>query len=118
MPWKDVFSMSLLPNHLHQYPLGPLAIELAVEDLLPRAEVQFAIRDGHNDFPAHDLTFHVGVGVVFSGSVVGITLGGGIKRGELLQPFFVVLVQARLIVVNKNPGGDVHGVAHPPLGYS
>src|SRR5688572_25618038 len=33
----------LLANNLHQHPLGPVAVKLAVEDLLPRAEVEFAL---------------------------------------------------------------------------
>ena len=32
----------LLPNHLHQLPLWPAPVELAVEDLLPQAEVELA----------------------------------------------------------------------------
>ena len=42
------------------------SVELAVEDLLPGAEVEFAAGHGNNDLPTHDLTFHVRVGIVFS----------------------------------------------------
>ena len=35
----------LLPDQLHQYPFPPPAVELAVEDLLPRPEVQPAVGD-------------------------------------------------------------------------
>jgi hypothetical protein len=38
----DRLRESSLPNHLHQHPLRAASIELAVEDLLPRAEVELA----------------------------------------------------------------------------
>ena len=37
-----------LPEDLDQYPLPPAAVELAVEDLLPGAEVEPAVRDRHH----------------------------------------------------------------------
>jgi hypothetical protein len=66
----------LLPNHLDQYPLSSPPIELAVEDLLPRAEVEAAVRDRYYDLAAHDLAFQVRVGVVFSRSVVPVVADG------------------------------------------
>src|SRR5207244_270545 len=53
-----------LSNNLHQHPFRPPAVEFAVENLLPRAEVEFAFGDRHDHFAAHDLPFVVGVGVV------------------------------------------------------
>jgi len=44
-----------LPNNLHQYPLLPSSIELSVENLLPRPEVEFALRDGDHNFTPHHL---------------------------------------------------------------
>ena len=64
----------LLPNDLDQHPLAPAAVELAVEDLLPRAEVELALGDGHDDLAAHDLPLQVGVGVVLAGAVVVVVL--------------------------------------------
>jgi hypothetical protein len=58
---------SLLPNNLHQHPFAPPAIELAVKDLFPWAEIQPSFRDCHHYLPAHDLPFHVSVCVVFAG---------------------------------------------------
>src|SRR5436305_6543179 len=63
---------SLLPNHLHHHPLRPSPVELAVEDLLPGAEVELAGGDGDDNFAAHDLPLEMGVGVVFPGAVVAI----------------------------------------------
>ena len=34
------------PNDLHQHPLLPSSIEFPVENLFPRAEVEFAFGDG------------------------------------------------------------------------
>ena len=74
-----------LPNNLHQHPLPPPPLKLAVEDLLPRAEIQLALGDGDDHLAAHDLAFHVGVGVVLPGAVVVALRGRGVG-GELLQP--------------------------------
>ena len=44
-------------------------------------------------------------------------------RGESLQPFLIVLVQAGFVVVNKDGGGDMHRIGqqqallHPALAY-
>ncbi len=54
----------LFADDLDQDALAAAAVELAVEDLLPRAEVELAIGDGDHHFPAHDLALEVGVGVV------------------------------------------------------
>src|SRR6185295_10546777 len=99
-----------LPDHLHQHPLRPAAVELAVEDLLPRAEVELPLRDRDHDLPAHHLPFVVGVAVVLAGLVVVVALGARVVGGEPLEPLLVVLVQARLVVVDEDGRGDVHRV--------
>jgi hypothetical protein len=90
---------------------GSSAIEFAVEDLLPGAEVELSPGDGDDHFSAHELALHVGVGVVLPGAVVGVSRGRGVERGEFLEPTAVVLMQAGLVVVDENAGSDVHGVA-------
>src|SRR5678815_4608826 len=67
--------IDLLSNNLNEHPLAASSIEFAVKDLLPRTEVELAATDCNHHFPAHDLTFHVRVGVVFAGAIVQI-LGG------------------------------------------
>ena len=42
-------SKLLLPDDFHQYALAPVAVKFAVENLFPWAEVQFSLRDGHDD---------------------------------------------------------------------
>ena len=77
--------------------------------MFPRAEVQSAVGNGKHNLTAHYLTFHVGIGVVFARTVVVIALRRSIKRREGLEPEFVVVVQPRLVVVDKDRGSDVHG---------
>ena len=100
----------LFADDFDQDTLGPSSIEFAVEDLFPGSEVEPALRDGDDDFAAHDLPFHVGVGVILAGAVVCVALGRGVKWGEFFEPLLVVLVQARFVVVDENRRGDVHGV--------
>src|SRR5262249_44140621 len=60
--------LPLFSDDLDQHSLGPPAVELAVEDLLPRAEVELALGYRHHDLAAHDLALVVGVGVVLAGA--------------------------------------------------
>ena len=96
-------SVPLLPDDLHQDALSSAAIELTVEDLFPRAEVELALGDGHDDLAAHDLAFHVGVGVVLAGAVMAV-LAGRRVRGEFFKPLVVVGEQALFIVVDVDAG--------------
>ncbi len=101
--------VSSFPNDLHQHPLAAAAVELAVEDLLPGAEIEPAIGDGHHHLPAHDLPFQVGVGVVLP-DVVAVLRHRGMG-GQSLQPEVIVVVQARFIVIDEDRRRDVHRVA-------
>ena len=87
-----------------------MAIELAIKDLFPRAKIKSALRDGYHHFPAHDLTFQVSIGIVFTGAVVVVVVRIGIKGRELLEPDTKVVMQAAFIVVDKNAAGNVHAV--------
>ena len=40
-------------NYLHQHPLSAAAIKFAVENLFPRAEVELAFSNRHDNFTAH-----------------------------------------------------------------
>src|SRR5438270_875479 len=91
----------LLADDLDQDPLGTSAVELAVEDLLPGAEVQLSLGDRDDDLSPHDLPLEVGVGVVLAASVVVVGLRRGVERGQALKPLGIVVVEARLVVVNK-----------------
>ena len=49
---------------------GALAVELGVEDALPRAEIEAAARDRQSRLVVEQQGFEVRVGVVFAGLVV------------------------------------------------
>ena len=68
----DPRSSHLLPNYLHENAFAPFSIELSIENLLPGSEIEFAACDCHDYLSAHDLSFHMGIGVVFPGTVVVI----------------------------------------------
>src|ERR1041385_1282032 len=99
----------LIPDDLNQRAFLAAAVKLAIEDLLPWSEVEFAARDGDNDFAAHDLPLHVRVRVIFASSVVQVLRGRRV-RGEFLEPFLIIGVEARFIVVDEYGSSDVHGV--------
>ena len=40
----------LLPDDFHERALAPVAVEFAVENLFPRAKIQFSFGNGDNDF--------------------------------------------------------------------
>ena len=49
-----------------------MAVKFSVEDLLPRAEIQFPLRDRYHYFATHDLSFQVRISVILSCPVVVI----------------------------------------------
>ena len=100
----------LLPNDLHQHPLPSPPVKLSVENLFPGAKVEFAFGDRDDDFAAHDLAFHVRVGIVLPGAVV-VILRSWRMRSELLKPDVVIVEKSIFGVVDVNAGRDVHGVA-------
>ncbi len=76
----------LFPNDLHQHPLPSPPIELPVEDLLPRPEVQPPFGHGDYDFSSHDLPLDMRVGVVFPGVVVAVLAGRVVRRDPARAP--------------------------------
>jgi len=59
-------AFTLLADYLNQRAFFSSAVEFSVEDLLPRAEVEFAVCDRCNNLPAHDLSLQMAVCVVLS----------------------------------------------------
>jgi hypothetical protein len=87
-------SSPLFADDLDQYALAATAIELAIKNLLPGTEVEFARRNCDHDLPPHDLAFHMGVSVVLASSVVAVARNG-FMRGEPFEPRGVIGVQSR-----------------------
>ena len=73
----------LFPNNFYQDAFLATSVEFIVKNVLPWTQVQRPVGDSDNHFPTHDLPFMVGVGVVFTGTVVMVSLRRRIKRGQL-----------------------------------
>ncbi len=99
-----------LPNDFYQHSLSAASVKLVIKDVLPRAEMQLAIGDGNDDFAAHDLPFVVCVGVVLAGLIVVIPVRRRVEGSQLFEPFFVIAMQSRLVVIDENAGCDVHRI--------
>ena len=84
------------------------AVEFIIENLFPGAEIELAVGDGDDGFSAHDRAFEMGVGVVLKAVVPVLVIG--FFRSEGFEPFFIVGMEAGLVIVDEDAGGDVHGV--------
>src|SRR3954454_1260686 len=100
----------LLPQHLDDQPLRPAAVELGVEDLLPRAEVEAAGGDRQDHLVVDEQVLEVSVAVVLAAAMVAVVAGGGkqlagdvvrrllpARRRELVEPFERILLDSRLV---------------------
>ena len=99
----------LVSDDFNERSFAPPAVEFAVENLFPRPEIEFAFGDRDDDFAAHDLTFEMGVGVVFSGAIVLISGGRRVWR-QFFQPLFVIVMESWFVVIDEHRSCDVHGV--------
>ncbi len=90
-PQQRSFSGSeLFANDFHENTFSAAAVEFAVEDLFPGSEVELSFGDRDDDFPSHDLAFHVRVGIVLAGAIVMILRRRRVGR-EFLQPDVVIV---------------------------
>ena len=99
---------TLIPNNLHQHPLTALTVELAVEDLFPGAKVHLALCNRHHHLTAHDSPLQVGIGIVLIAVVT--VLAVWFFGSQFFQPYFEIVVQARLIVVDKDGCRYMHRI--------
>src|SRR2546423_13687184 len=97
-----------LPNNLYKDALFPAAVEFAVEDLFPRAEIELAGGDRDYHFAAHDLAFEVGIGVILAGAVMPVRRWGHAASAFRARPRN--RGQTGFIVVDEYRRGDVHRV--------
>src|SRR5687767_4824566 len=95
----------LLAEDLDHQPLVAAAVELDVEDRLPRAEVEPPLGDGHDHLVVHEQVLQVRVPVVLAAAVVAVVAGvrqqlaRGVvrrflpaRRRELVEPLERVLL--------------------------
>src|SRR5574341_2406426 len=59
-------------DHLDQHPLPPASIEFSVEDLFPRAKIQSALGNRHDNFSPLHLTLDMSVAVILACLVMAI----------------------------------------------
>ena len=101
--------------------LAPAAVELGVEDRLPRAEVEPPVGDRQHDLVVDEQVLPVRVAVVLAAAVVAEVAGVGRelardvvrrllprRRRELVEPLERVLEEPGLVVVDPDARGDVH----------
>ncbi len=108
-PEEKIKLCLLLSDNFNQNPLPSPPVKLTVEDLFPGAKVQMSVRDGHDDFPPHDLPFQMGIPVILTRSVMSVPRDG-IVGGDILQPFLIVLMQTGFIIVDEYRRRDVHRI--------
>ena len=90
---------ALFAHDFNDEALGALAVELGVEDLLPRAQVEHAFGDGEDDLLMDDDVLEVGVAIGFTGLVMAVVavLGGEAFENSLWKPLAIALATAALI---------------------
>jgi hypothetical protein len=98
----------LFSDNLDQNPFAAPPVEFPVKYPLPSAEVESAFGDGHDHFTAHNLAFHVRICIVLAHVVTVVR--NRFVRGQPFEPNVVVMVQSRLVVIDEDGGGDVHGI--------
>src|SRR5207253_119380 len=81
------------------------SVELGVEHLFPRAEIEFSTCDRQHDLVTHDRALQMRVGIVLSGLMVPVVDTGW---RQLLEPRLEVADQPFLPVVHIHASSDVH----------
>ena len=93
-------------DYLNQHSFASASIELGIEDSLPWSQVEPSRGDRHDDLVVNQHRFEMRVAIGLSGLMVFV---GGIPGRECLQPGFDIVDQSGFVVVDVDPGGDVHG---------
>jgi hypothetical protein len=111
--WVPSFSYDF-----HKHPLPASSIKFTIKDLFPRTEIQSSFSDGYYHFATHHLPFEMCIRVVFPGAIVPVFAYRFMWR-QSFEPFFIVVVQASLIVIDKDGRRDVHGIYQAqPIAYA
>ena len=96
----------LFSYDLDQHALAAAAIELAVENLLPRAEIELPFRNRDHDLAPHHLAFEMGVRIVFAGAIMTV-MADRLVRSQLFEPYIVVVMQAAFVVIDEHRRGGM-----------
>src|SRR5215204_6877587 len=70
-------TLASIAHHLDHQPLRAAAVELAVEDRLPRSEIQLPVGDRQDDLVVHQQVLEVRVSVVLASAVMPVVAGIG-----------------------------------------
>ena len=91
---------SLFSHYLNDDAFIALPVELGIENLLPRSEVQFPVGDRHDDFVVNDQRFKVSISIVLARLVMQVILA---ERSQGFEPDVDILNQPALVVIDVNP---------------
>jgi hypothetical protein len=100
---------TLFPDDFDEHALPPPSVKFTVENLLPRAEVEFAVRYGNDDFAPHDLSFQVSIGVILAGAVVLVLRNRRVWR-QFFKPNVVIMQQTIFGIIYEYCRSDMHGI--------
>ena len=67
--------LRLLADDFYQHSFLATAVELAIENLFPRTEVESSLGDRDGDVAPHNLALVMRIGVIFAGAIVMVALG-------------------------------------------
>ena len=112
MEWPGescILHCGLFSDDFHENALFSPPVKLTIENLLPWPEVEPSAGNGNYDFPAHDLSFHMGICVILSRLVVAVSRYW-LMGSKLFQPGLIVCVQPGFVIVNKNGCRNMHRI--------
>ena len=79
-----------MPSFTHYFQndaFGPLSVEFRVVNLLPGAEIEFALSHRHDHLVVNQQAFQMRIAIGLARAVVPVILP---ERGEFLEPFIDV----------------------------
>lgn len=102
------------PDNFDQDTLVPLTVKFCVVNLLPSSQMELPVTNRHRDLLTKELSFQVGIAVVFSGSMmlvfIPILTVNSVKWSDLFYPLHDVVMQSMFEIVHVDRCGDVHRV--------
>src|SRR3989304_6655832 len=106
----------LFADDLHHHPLAASAVELSVEDLLPRPQIESPLSHRQHHLVVDEGALEMGVAIILAGAVVLVVAAGG---SQCLHPLPKVFPGALLVIVDPDSGGNVHRTNKAqPLAYA
>ena len=98
----------LFSDDFDENPLSSFAVELAIKNLLPWAEIELPFCNSDYDFSPHHLTLQMGIGIILP-DIMAI-LFNRLVGSKLLKPDLEIMMQTLFIIIDENRGSDMHGI--------